>query len=106
MQQREQLTGILSARPARFGKSMVVQVLVRIECADVYSLIRVPPPPEFNEGDIESWRRLEDARIEKAWKFVRAEWRDATYEDMRELGYVCSVDMQFKHINDYKEYDK
>lgn len=81
--ERETLTGRVRGRPRKFGRLLTMQVEVKVESADAFDVLRVPPPP--NCVEIDQWEARDKARIASAWKPTRTIWRDATWEDQMAL---------------------
>jgi len=66
-----------------FGRKLIMQVEIKIEAIPGFGIVQVPPPP--NCENPRAWELEEKTRVEMSWKFVRYEWRDATWEDQFEL---------------------
>lgn len=81
---RERLTGAQRGRPRRFFRTLILQVEVQEESAPWTSQIPAPWTPSVGMTE-QQWVAAQAQRAAAAWVPARLFWRDASWEDQREL---------------------
>jgi hypothetical protein len=85
-QYRYTLTGNVRGRPRLLGGGLVMQIEERVETADIFCLMRIPPCPGISAAE---WSERERKRLEAAWRPAGFRWRDANWQDQFELAAMA-----------------